>query len=194
MRGITSFSRLLALSTALVLLGFKGAPAADEQPDLSGVWVFNEERSDDLRTKIEEAVGPEATRGDIKKDLARVWIRQWLLSVIEDPDSRYLTIEQSSESFKSGLGDEVSTYYFGRVASSQGPLGGTLRVKVYWQGMELVTEESSKDRGRMVAVYTLLPPGDTLLLRYRLEHKRLKKPLEVSMFFDRDEDATTDLP
>jgi hypothetical protein len=189
MSGITSVSRFFALSVALVLLGPGAAPAAEDPPDFSGVWVFNEKRSDDLRTKIEEAVGPDATRGDVKKDIVRVWIRRWLLSVIEDPDSRYLTIEQSPESFKSGLGDEVSAYYFGRVASSQGPLGGTLRVKVHWQGSELVTEEGSSDGGRIVAVYTILPPGDTLLVRYRLEHKTLIKPLEVSMFFDRDEDV-----
>jgi hypothetical protein len=188
MSGFTSFSRLLALSAAVVLLGPGEAPAAEAPPDFSGVWVFNEKRSDDLRTLIEEAVGPDATRGDAKKDLVRVWIRRWLLGVIEDPDSRYLTIEQSPEDFKSGLGDEVSTYYFGRVASSRGPLGGTLRVKVHWQGSELVTEEGSNDGGRIVAMYTMLPPGDTLLIRYLLEHKTLLKPLEVSMFFDRDEE------
>jgi hypothetical protein len=189
MSEISSFSRFLALSAALVLLGAETAPATEEEPDFSGVWVFNEKRSDDLRTKIEEAVGPDVTRGDVKKDLVRVWIRQWLMSVIEDPDSRYLTVEQSPENFKTGLGDEVSTYYFGRVASSQGPLGGTLRVRVHWQGRELVTEEGSSDGGRIVAMYTMLPPGDTLLIRYRLEHKTLIKPLEVSMFFDRDEDG-----
>jgi hypothetical protein len=188
MSEITSFPRSFALSAALFLLGAGAAPAADP-PDFSGVWVFNETRSDDLQTKIEEAVGPDATRGDIKKDIVRVWIRRWLLSVIEDPDSRYLTIEQSPETFKSGLADEVSTYYFGRVAASQGPLGGTLRVRVHWQGSELVTEEGSSDGGRITAVYTMLPPGDTLLVRYRLEHKTLIKPLEVSMFFDRDEEA-----
>jgi hypothetical protein len=187
MSGITSFSRFLALSSAFVLLGVGMAPAAEDQPDFSGVWVFNEQRSDDLRTKIEEAVGPDATRGDIKKDRVRIWIRHWLVSVVEDPESRFLTIEQSPETFKSGLGDEVATYYFGRVASSRGPLGGTLRVKVHWKGTELITEEGSKDGGRIAAVYTLLPPGDTLLIRYRLEHKTLLKPLEVSMFFERDD-------
>jgi hypothetical protein len=162
---------------------------AEDQPDFSGVWVFNEKRSDDLRAKVEEAVGPEASQGDIKRDIVRIWIRQWLLSVLEDPESRYLTVEQSEKDFKSGLGDEVAIYYFGRVASSRGPAGGTLRVRVRWEGSQLITEEASNDGGRITAVYTLLPPGDTLLIGYRLEHKSLKKPLEVAMFFDRDEEA-----
>lgn len=184
----TPVSRLLALSCLLGLLVPVAKLAADEQPDFSGVWVFNEKRSDDLRSKVEEAVGPDATRGDVKKDLVRVWIRRWLLGVIDDPESRYLTVEQSPKDFKSGLGDEVSIYYFGREAASRGPLGGTLRVSVAWEGTQLRIEEKSGDGGRITALYTLLPPGDTLLVAYRLEHKTLIKPLEVSMFFDRDED------
>ena len=77
---------------------------------------------------------------------------------------------------------------YGRVAASQGPAGGTLQVKVYWQGSQLVTEEGSRDGGRIVAIYTLLPPGETMLVRFRLQHKSLRKPLEVAMFFDRDEE------
>jgi hypothetical protein len=189
MCAIRLFPRLLALSVLSGLLVPGVALPAEDLPDFDGVWVFNENRSDDLRAKVDEAVGPAASQGDIKKDIVRIWIRQWLLGVLEDPESRYLTVEQSAEDFKSGLGDEVSIYYFGRVASSRGPLGGTLRVKVHWQGRQLVTEEASNDGGKITAVYTLLPPGDTILIGYRLEHKTLKKPLEVAMFFDRDEEG-----
>jgi hypothetical protein len=186
-------SSVRSLPLLLCLLGGLLAPAiasaADDHPDFNGVWVFNEKRSDDLRAKVEESIGPESTSGDIKQDFVRIWIRQWLLGVLNDPESRYLTVEQSSESFKPGLGDDVSTYYFGRVASSRGPAGGTLRVKVSWQGSQLVTEKAGNDGGRIRAVYTMLPPGDTVLIRYRLEHKSLRQPLEVSMFFDRDEEA-----
>jgi len=189
MSEIRSFPRLLALSLLLGCLVPGVTPAAEDPPDFNGVWVFNEQRSDDLRAKVEEAVGSAKTQGDIKKDIVRIWIRQWLLGVVDDPDSRYLTVEQSEKDFKSGLGDEVSVYYFGRVAASQGPAGGTLRVKVYWKGKQLVTEEGSSDGGRIIAVYTMLPPGDTILIAYRLEHKSLKGPLEVAMFFDRDEET-----
>jgi hypothetical protein len=184
----TTFPRVLALGALVGLLAPGAVTAADGRPDLSGVWVFNEKRSDDLRTLVEEAVGPETTSGDIKNDIVRIWIRQWLLGVLEDPDSAYLTIEQTEESFKSGLGDEVANYYFGREASSRGPLGGTLKVKVHWQGEQIITEEHSEDGGRIMAVYTLLPGGDNLIVAYLLEHKRLRTPLEVRMVFDRDEE------
>jgi hypothetical protein len=109
--------------------------------------------------------------------------------VIDDPDSRYLTVEQTARDFKTGLGDEVSTYYFGREAASRGPLGGTLKVSIAWEGTQLRLKERSEDGGHIEALYTLLPPGNTLLVAYRLEHKTLIQPLEVSMFFDRDEDT-----
>ena len=109
--------------------GLAAVSTADGKPDFNGVWVFNEERSDDLRALVEEAVGPEATSGDIKKDIVRIWIRQWLTGVIEDPESAYLTVEQTGKEFKTGLGDEVAIFYFGREASSRGPLGGTLRAQ-----------------------------------------------------------------
>ena len=188
MSSLTPASRLLALSALLGIVVPTSALEAQEPPDFSGVWEFNEKRSSDLRSKIEEAVGPDATTGDVKKDLVRVWIRRWLLGVIDDPDSRYLTVEQTDRDFKTGLGDEISIYYFGREASSRGPLGGTLKVSVKWEGTQLRLEEKAKD-GHITALYTLLPPGDTLLVAYRLEHKTLIEPLEVSMFFQRDEDS-----
>ena len=166
-----------------------GAASAQERPDFTGVWVFNEERSDDLQAKVVEAAGPDTTSGDIKDNQVRLWIRKWLLGVLEDPDSRYLTVEQSERDFKTGLGDDVSIFYFGREAASQGPLGGTLRVSVAWEGTQLRLTEKADDGGQITAVYTLLPPGDTLLVTYLLDHKRLIKPLEAAMFFDRDTGA-----
>ena len=184
MSSLKPVARLFALS-ALLGLVVPGATVEAQQPDFSGVWEFNQQRSHDLRSKIEEAVGPDATTGDAKKDLVRVWIRRWLLGVIDDPDARFLTVEQSDRDFKTGLADEVSTYYFGREAASRGPLGGKLTVSIAWQGAQLRLEEKSGDGGHIAALYTLLPPGDTLLVAYRLEHKTLIKPLEVSMFFER---------
>jgi len=163
----------------------QGAGEPAPRPDFSGEWLFNAQRSDDLRKVVEGATGPGYTVGDIKHEEVRVWIRKWLLGILEDPDSRYLTIEQSARDFKAGLGDDVSIYYFGREASSRGPAGGTLKVSVTWKGSQLVTEEKAEDGGRIVCVYTMLPGNDTLILAYLLEHKSLEKPLEARMFFDR---------
>lgn len=161
------------------------ADQAPARPDFSGVWVFNARRSDDLRQVVEEAAGPSHTQGDAKREVVRAWIRKWLLGVLENPDSRYLTIEQSARDFKAGVGDDVSIYYFGREASSRGPAGGTLKVTVSWKGSQLLTEEKSDDGGRIVCLYTMLPGNDSLIVAYLLEHRTLKKPLEARMIFDR---------
>jgi hypothetical protein len=187
MHAVTPLSRSLALGALLGLLA-SGATAQDK-PDFTGVWLFNEARSDDLRALVEESVGPETTQGDIKKDIIRIWIRQWLLGVLEDPESAYLTVEQTDRDFKTGLGDEIAIYYFGREASSQGPLGGTLKASIEWQGDQLLLRKKSEDGGRITALYTLMPGGKNLAVAYLLEHKRLKKPLEARMIFDLDEES-----
>ncbi len=61
MRFLTPVARLLALSVLLGLVVPSAALEAQQQPDFSGAWEFNQQRSSDLRSKIEEAVGPDAT-------------------------------------------------------------------------------------------------------------------------------------
>lgn len=162
------------------------APAADGRPDFTGTWNFVQQKSDDLREKIAAAAGPDYTVGSKKSEQARVWIRRWLEGSIEDPDKRVLTIEHTPAEFKSGLGDEVSIYYFGREATSLGPAGGNLKVTVRWNGDQIVTEEKqAKGKGRITAVYALQPDGQTLLLEWRLEHESMRQPLDVRMTFAR---------
>jgi len=189
MTGVKSFSRILALGALWGLIGPGLVSAADGHPDFNGVWIFNAGRSDDLRALVDEAVGPAATQGDIKKDIVRIWIRDWLLSVLEDPESAYLTIEQTERDFKTGLGDEVAIYYFGREAASRGPLGGMLTATIKWQGDQLLLERKAEKDGKITALYTLMPDRKSLIVAYLLEHKTLKKPLEARMIFDRDEEA-----
>ena len=186
---LRSFSRVLALG-ALLGLFVPGVVSAAEGPtDFNGVWLFNQERSDDLRAVVDDAVGPDATQGDIKNDIVRIWIRQWLLerprgSRVGVPDRR-----ADRQGLQDRPGDEVAIYYFGREAASRGPLGGTLKATVKWQGEQLLLEKKSEDGGRIAALYTLMPGGKNLIVAYLLEHKTLKKPLEARMIFDRDEDT-----
>ena len=60
------------------------------------------------------------------------------------------------------------------------------RVTVAWKDDQIVTEErEAKGKGRITAVYTLLPDGKTLLVAWRLEHDSLLQPLEVRLAFER---------
>lgn len=177
---------LVGACLALALLFPVPALPQEAKPDFSGTYVFVQKRSDDLQAAIAGAVGPDYTIGGKKSEQARLWIRSWLEGIATDPDKRILTIEHSAATFKSGMGDEVNVYYFGREATSMGPGGGNLKVTVIWQGDQLVTEEKqAKGKGRITAVYTLVPDGKTLLVAWRLEHDSLLRPLEVRLAFER---------
>jgi len=179
-------SLLAVLSLVLAFLAPSVVSAAEGKPDLSGTWTFVQQRSDDLSQKVAESVGPASTVGSDKSEQVRVWIRSWLEGLREDPKNRVLTIVQTPTEFKSGLGDEVNIYYFGREATSQGPGGGNNRVTVAWQGSQIVTEERQpKGKGRIKTVYTLQPGGRSLRVDWHLEHDSMKQPLDVRMAFDR---------
>jgi hypothetical protein len=178
--------RLASGALALALALPVGAPAQDKKPDFTGSYVFVPKRSDDLKEAIARAVGPDYTVGSKKSEQARVWIKSWLEGVTSERESRVLTIEHTEEAFKSGLGDEVNIYYFGREATSMGPAGGNLKVTVAWKGDQVITEErQTKGKGHITSVYTLLPDGKTLLVAWRLEHESLLQPLDVRMAFER---------
>ena len=174
---------LVALALGAVL----PAVAPADGPNMSGRWKFNRQRSDDVREAVVEAAGPDYTTGDAKKEALRVWIRDWLMGLADQTAEHVATIEQTASQFTVWVGDDLPTiFHFGREAASRGPGGGILKVSVKWNAEQLVTEEKAeKGSGRIMSVYTLLPGGKNLLLAYRLEHDRLRKPLALRLMFDR---------
>jgi len=165
----------------------QAAPAAPTaKPDFTGTYAFDQKHSDDLREAIGRAVGPGSTLNNKKSEQARVWIHDWLESVIADPEKKILTIEHNAQLFSSGLGDEVNRYYFGREATSRGPAGGLNKVTVAWNGDQIVTQEKQeKGKGGITAIYALSHDKKTLVVSWRLEHESLPHPLEVKLAFER---------
>lgn len=181
----TTLARLAALVAAIALAA-PAAPAAGAHPDFNGTWTFVQKRSDDLREKIDMAVGPASTSGDIKKDSARVWIRSWLMGVTEKPDAGVLTIEQTPAEFHSGTGDDIRIYAFDRPRTRQGEGGGLRKATARWEGDQVVVEErAEKGSGYVREVYTLEPGGKSLVVDWSLEHKSLRHPLVLKMVFEK---------
>lgn len=171
---------------ALLAQAAQPAPAAAGKPDFTGTYAFDQKRSDDLREAIGRAVGPGSTLNNKKSEQARVWIHDWLESVVSDPEKKVLTIEHNAQVFSSGLGEEVSRYYFGREATSRGPAGGHNKVTVAWNGDQVVTQEKQeKGKGSITATYSLSPDKKTLVVSWRLEHESMPQPLEVKLAFER---------
>jgi hypothetical protein len=171
------------LALAFLLPSPGGAQTA--KPDFSGTYTFVPKRSSDLKDAITKAAGRDYTTSGKSSELVRLSIRKWLEGVTSDGDKRILTIEQTAATFKSGLGDEINIFYFGREALSSGPGEGSLKVTVTWKGEQIVTQErQTKGKGSITTMYTLLP-DKTLLTVWRLEHESLLQPLEVNLFFER---------
>lgn len=153
--------------------------------DLNGRWEFVARHSDDVREKIVDSLGTGYSQGDIKEDSPRVWIHDWLMRQAEQPTPVVLTIEESPTEFRSFLGDETRIYYFGREATREGPLGGLRKATVRRDGERVVVEEkAAKGSGRIVETYHL-QPDRTLLVTWHLEHKAMRKPLDLRLAFRR---------
>ncbi len=153
------------------------------ETDLSGRWEFQPPQSDNVHDKIVASLGSASSQGDIRKDSPRLWIRSWLLRQADQPGPLVLTIEQNAKEFKSGLGDEIRTYYFGRESSRQGPGGVLRKATVSWVGERLlVDEKAAKGSGHVVEVYQRQADG-SLLVTWRLEHDALIQPLELKLVF-----------
>jgi hypothetical protein len=181
MRGTTPVC-YAALAAGVAL----AAPASSAPPDFNGTWVFVQQRSDDLREKIDGALGPDSTSGDGKKDSARAWIRTWLVGLTETPDPGVLTIEQTPAEFRSGTGDDLRLYSFERARTRQNDGGVLCRATVRWEGDKVVVEErAEKGSGYVREVYTLEPGGRDLVVDWSLEHKSLRHPLVLRLAFQR---------
>jgi hypothetical protein len=176
----------LVLACAAALCAAVAAPAV-AAPDLSGTWTLVPKASSDVREQIAASLGSGYTQGDVKKDSPRVWIRDYLIAQSEKPAEAWvLTIEQSASEFKTGVGDEVRIYYFGRATTRQGPGGGLRKATVRWEGERAVVEErAEKGSGHIVETYELAPDGRNLKVIWRLEHKSMRQPLELTLAFQK---------
>jgi hypothetical protein len=178
-------SAVLAFTS--VALWLAAGSAAVAAPNLSGTWTLVPKASSDVREQIEASLGSGYTQGDVREDSPRVWIRNYLLAQAEKPAEAWvLTIEQSASEFKTGVGDEVRIYYFGRTTTRQGPGGGLRKATVRWEGERAVVEErAEKGSGQIVETYELAPDGRNLKVVWRLEHKSMRQPLELTLAFQK---------
>jgi hypothetical protein len=167
----------LALLLAILLPAVSVGPT---EAKLLRTWTFAQQRSDDLPQKIAATVRPDyvATEKSSRRGCGSELARGSRAPGQAHPHDR------QTDEFKSGLGDEVNIYRFGREAAAKP--AGTLKVTVAWQGEQIVTEErQTKGKGRIKAVYTLQPGGRSLQVDWRLEHESMRQPLEVRLAFDR---------
>ncbi|HET7291298.1 MAG TPA: hypothetical protein VFM88_02640 [Vicinamibacteria bacterium] len=187
---------LVRLGACLLLLGW-GAAAAQDAPDLAGVWKLNHELSDDVRARIEASAGSQYMSGGPNwaaetwipwgtsfSEGQRVSVREFLIATV--PAFEALEIEQSAKEVKTIHGESgVRIFNLTRASAGTSALGGeTVTRQARWQGQQLVLDSKGKE-GRLTEAVTLVPARNQLTYALRLEYKLLKSPLEVSLVYDR---------
>jgi hypothetical protein len=184
-----------ALFPALLLAA---APAGAQAPvDFSGSWVINTKLSDDVKSKVEAAAGPESMTGahgvggvgllprpgDVK-EAKRVELRQFLLDRVGLYD--LVDIKQTATEITIAHGDEdVRIFYFGREHVRNDAQGRKLRCRNRWDGSQLVIEEEGEDKNRVIQALTAVPQRNQLIHNVRFENQALKEPLDLKLLYDR---------
>jgi len=184
------------LPALLVLLP---AAAIAAPPNFSGTWTLDRAKSDDPRPRIDEAAGSEYVKGGGTSPLTilpmpgtaatveRVELRDWMLRVAAELD--HLEIEHGPGEIKLFHGADIArTFYFGREHVRQDAQGRKLKCQSRWEGEQLVLDEKG-DKGRRLTEMLSLDPSGLLVQHVRWEDKLLKKPLELSLVYDRADPA-----
>jgi len=191
MSRVTTFLHAAALP--LLLLSGAGAGAV---PDFSGSWTINKALSDDVKAKVADVAGPESIEGgdrtlgwnaflprDYGKGVERVNVREFLMKAVAGLEE--FEIEQSPAEVKTIHGeDAVRIFNLTRPTSGSSAAGAIVTRRTRWQGEQLVLESESAD-AKLTEVLTLVPSRNQLIHALRYEAKVFKKPLELSLVYDK---------
>ncbi len=169
---------------ALVLVGafvwvVSVAEASAQKRDFSGEWQLNLEKSDDMSTKIRDAVG---TTGEITRSDVRM-IAERLTQLARAVD--WLEIEQTEKDFKIfDRDDNVRIYYLdGKKHPRQTPWGAMLQAQTGWNKDLLIVNTEGKELGNISEIYGW--EGDQLLFLLQVENKKFEKTLIVRNYYNR---------
>jgi hypothetical protein len=181
-----------AVVVAVVWMGAAAARAA-APPDLSGKWLLDPKRSDDVKARIDAAVGPGQVKSggatgltilpesNTRSEVERVELREWMLGVARQLDR--IEIEQTAGELKLYRGDDVRVFYFGRESTRQSPQGIKMKSRARLEAGQVVLDQEGEKKTRVHETYASGSAAGTLVHTLRFENKLLKQPLEVRLFY-----------
>jgi hypothetical protein len=168
-------------------------------PGLAGQWRLDRGRSDDVVARIEAVAGAAQVKSggasgftilpelNTRSEVERVELREWMLGIATQLGR--LEIEQTADEVKVYTGEElVRIFYLRRDHVREDARGRKLKSRARIESDRLVLEESGDDGLKMVEVFTPVPANGWLVHAIRYEHDRLKKPLELRLFYVKDKE------
>lgn len=183
----------LAIFLLLISFHFSFAEAAENHSGLNGVWVINEELSDDTDKQVEKAI--KAAGGKIKSKKRgkgrhrggpkehelydRMSYDEVLQIQYSDPECRFVYAD----------GFERVFYTDGRSRSFSARGSGNNERQDYsfadWLGEKLLVEARPRDGGLTIESYVLEPNGKQLRVELKLKPLSFGATIEIVRIYDR---------
>ncbi|HET9317962.1 MAG TPA: hypothetical protein VFQ51_20375 [Vicinamibacteria bacterium] len=189
------------MRTRLAVLVFAtaaGAAGAEDAPGLAGTWRLNRELSQDLAGHIKAVAGSAQMSGGPQTWATETWlpwkanfgenerltVRDFLLAAV--PAFESLEIEQGADEVRTVHGEAGSRrFYLTRSSAGTSAISGeTVKRQARLQGGQLLLESKGKE-GEFRETFSL--DGGRLVYVLHLEQKRLEKPLDARLVYDRTE-------
>jgi hypothetical protein len=171
-----------AASTAFVASVALLASAKDstaQEPNFTGTWQLDAEKSDDMQQKIRAGAGKAGgiTQPEIQRLLDRFTHLAHAADVIE--------IEQTKVDFKIfDRADNVRIYYMdGKKHPRQTPWGAKLQTVANWDNQRLLITTEGKDLGKVTEVYAF--EGQQLIFIIQVENKKFENDVLIRHYYDR---------
>jgi hypothetical protein len=166
------------------------ATAADQIPNLAGTWKLNQDKSDNPRQKMQEAMGNSGNRqggggyGRPREQGAggRSMMNEFSQLTIVQSGSDIKVTGESGRTLAVLPADTNSN----SDSSASPDNGGQFTPPpptVHWQGSQLIAETTMR-RGKTTRTYELSPDGKELYLTTRMENPRFSQPVTYRLVYD----------
>ncbi|UCC74692.1 MAG: hypothetical protein JSV86_09120 [Gemmatimonadota bacterium] len=187
-----------ALPLALMLLALQVLPASAVQvdrPNLSGSWVLNEEESDNPREQMRPASGSgmqgrqgggmrgRPPGGDPRGD------REQMRRLMEGPHAFKILQDDSTVTIVTEDGMRLVLFPDGQEREDLVEGLGATKLTADWQGGKLVVARKSDSGPEATQSYELSDDGGQLVVRVRIEHPQMPRPIEFRRVYDPSDDA-----
>ena len=157
--------------------------SAAQQPDFSGIWAIDLDRSSDAVKAVKSGLGENLARG--KKQMLQRYLADVLVRLAHDADA--VEINHSAKDIVIfDKADNINIYYIdGKKHVRQDQDLGDIETVTEWNGNELVIRSKGKEAGQGVQTFSM--KGSQLLVSIVVKAKHFPNDIVANFYYDRVE-------
>jgi hypothetical protein len=170
--------------TSLAGLGLAEAAPVQSNPDFSGKWRRDVDRSDDAEALVRAGLGvTEKTTG--RPDVPALRTADRLVQLSQALDE--LEIKQTAKDFRiyDDAGNVRIYYIDGKKHPRQTPWGASLQTETSWQQNQLHMHTEGKDIGKVKVDEFYALEGTQMVFLVRIKAKNTKEDVVVRTYYNR---------